>query len=275
VGDCNRHRVLLYDLAGHTLGAKPVHYLGKIIRGGRPGFPNESGAWFGPNGLHHTAGVAVHDDCIYAVGTDHDRVNIGSSEDVDTALVLGETAFPRFHLGRFEIGGGREKIELPRDDTNLKTPHGVAAGLGWLFISDRGNDRVLGWRLPIGARRQPASLVLGQADFTSKREPAVASRSSLNGPRDLAVDPQRKKLYVADYENHRVVRYDIAAFDRDVRDADLVLGQKDFDAAEPLATQDGLACPSALAVDPKSGRLFVGDWRTGAVTTFAPARASR
>ena len=52
---------------------------------------------------------------------------------------------------------------------------------------------------------QNATFVIGQADFTSNVSGTTAT--TLDEPKDVAVDVAHGKLYVVDYSNHRVLRY--------------------------------------------------------------------
>lgn len=59
---------------------------------------------------------------------------------------------------------------------------------------------------------QPADLVIGQPDFTSNTpNNGGLSNASLEGPADVVIDHKHNKLYVADRDNHRVLRYTAAS----------------------------------------------------------------
>ena len=51
---------------------------------------------------------------------------------------------------------------------------------------------------------QAATLVLGQSDFTSAT--SACSQTGLNNPFAVAIDPTSGKVFVADVNNHRVLR---------------------------------------------------------------------
>ena len=57
----------------------------------------------------------------------------------------------------------------------------------------------------------------------------------------------------------------------DMRPADLVLGQADFDGGDPGTTQDTLNLPYAMAVDPITGAVFVADTYNNRVLRYASA----
>jgi len=112
---------------------------------------------------------------------------------------------------------------------------------------------------------QPATLVLGQPDFTSKA--AQTNQIRMRGPSDVAVDPKSGKVFVADAFNNRVLRFaDVAALSNGAA-AEAVLGQPDFTSSTPQATQSGMNQPFGLEVD-ASGRLWVADTNNSRVLRF-------
>jgi hypothetical protein len=77
---------------------------------------------------------------------------------------------------------------------------------------------------------QPASLVLGQPDFTSNRAPNPPTASSLSYPLGITFDASN--LWVCDNYNHRVLMYKADWTNQDLfyngQPASLVLGQQEF-----------------------------------------------
>ena len=129
-----------------------------------------------------------------------------------------------------------------------------------LFLSDGDNNRILVWDVaPERLTETPkAMVVLGQTSFDTKSK-GSGSRG-LNAPDSIYYDDTRDRLFVSDTGNHRVVVFD-ARPDRlkNGMDAFAVLGQPDFDAAEPGIARDRLARPSHLAYESTYERLFVAD----------------
>ena len=74
-----------------------------------------------------------------------------------------------------------------------------------LFVSDRGNSRVLIWNSIPKSNFQSADLVLGQADFmsVSPNRGGGAAANTLDSPGALYFDGT--KLFVADFGNNRVL----------------------------------------------------------------------
>jgi len=91
--------------------------------------------------------------------------------------------------------------------TQLVNPVGATLDGNRLFVSDRGNHRILVFKSLPTSPSQPADLVLGQSSMTagSSNQGGIPSASTLNQPHFMHWDGCR--LYVADAENHRVLIY--------------------------------------------------------------------
>jgi uncharacterized protein (TIGR03437 family) len=152
-----------------------------------------------------------------------------------------------------------------------------------LFISDFGNNRVLGWRNAASfANGAPADIVIGQLDMlsTEAQGPGRARATGLALPGSLALDAQGN-LYIADLGNNRVLRFPkpFASSD-DVKQPDMVIGQVNFNTND--ANQGGLSERSlafnvgnsvrtaGLAFDPQ-GNLWVSDAGNHRVLRFPVA----
>jgi len=129
-----------------------------------------------------------------------------------------------------------------------------------LFLSDGDNNRILVWDVaPERLTETPdAMVVLGQTSFETKSK--SSGPRGLNAPDSIYYDVTHDRLFVSDTGNHRVLVFDarperlksgMAAF--------AVLGQPDFDGAEPGIARDRLARPSHLAYGNTYQRLFVAD----------------
>lgn len=110
---------------------------------------------------------------------------------------------------------------------------------------------------------QAARSVLGKPDFvTDGMLPASASTTgSVEG---LAVDPTSGKVFVADRDNNRILRFSATAAYQSGAAAEAVFGQADFvsneaNRGDPSSRSgETLSGPRSLAVD-SSGRLWVAD----------------
>src|ERR1035438_4200933 len=145
----------------------------------------------------------------------------------------------------------------------LSQPSGIAldarGGQTHLYIADTRNSRVLAWAdiasYQIG---DPPTLVLGQPG-PQYSGPLGIGTKGFNAPLGLAVEPLSGNLYVADFNDNRVVRY-LSPFANPGRiEPDAVFGQPNFttfSASAPSST--GLNQPRAVTFD-SAGNLWVAD----------------
>src|SRR5262249_51168630 len=111
--------------------------------------------------------------------------------------------------------------------SSLSIPNGLAIdGAGHLWVVDQDNHRVLRFDQASSATNgTPAVQVLGQSDFVTRD--AHVNQAGFDRPSGAAVDSQGR-LWVVDYFNHRILRFDNAASKGNGAPADGVLGQPDF-----------------------------------------------
>lgn len=152
-------------------------------------------------------------------------------------------------------------------ESNFSSPTSVAVDptSGKVFVVDRGNHRVLRWSsesaLMSGAA---AEAVLGQPDFNTKTTGLSATK--MNDPVALTVDSQGR-LYVSEYVNNRVLRFDNASSTSTGAAANGVLGQPNFTTSTGFARQNGMRGPVGLQVD-ADGRLWVSEFNNFRVVWF-------
>jgi uncharacterized protein (TIGR03437 family) len=167
---------------------------------------------------------------------------------------------------------GQVNFETFTPDLNqsgFQNPTHIASDGTVLAVSDTDNNRVLIWNQIPGSNDQPASVVIGQPDFTSNK-PAT-SRSGLRGPQGVWIDGGR--LFVADTVNGRVLIWNRIPTSNGAP-ADVVLGQQDFDTRpEPDLTQSNFEPRNNRMLDPVSvtvnnGRVFVSDLGFSRVLIF-------
>jgi len=145
-----------------------------------------------------------------------------------------------------------------------------------LYVSDTGNNRVLGWRDSVRFRNgDPADFVIGQPNLRTgvpnvdTAGSASPSSTSLFGPEGLAIDPSNGNLYVADSGNNRVLRFSRPVNQSGRIAPDAVLGQADFTSSVSAAVNGAsLNGPAGLALGP-NGDLFVADAGNNRVLEFA------
>lgn len=134
--------------------------------------------------------------------------------------------------------------------------HLFVDGAGRLWVADLLNNRVLRFdNASFKSTGASADGVLGQPDFTKNSTGTTSAK--MNGPSGVIVD-QFGRLFVADANNHRVLRFDNAAFKSNGANADGVLGQPLFTTSNANTSIDGMNYPFDLAIDPQ-GTLFVCD----------------
>jgi sugar lactone lactonase YvrE len=117
---------------------------------------------------------------------------------------------------------------------------------------------------------QPATLVLGQPNFTSSS--AVTTQTGMFSPANVAIDPTTQKVFVADTQNNRVLRFASVYALANGAPAEVVLGQPAFNTNAPATTQSGLQDPEGVSVD-AAGRLWVADTFNHRVLRFDNASA--
>jgi DNA-binding beta-propeller fold protein YncE/predicted esterase len=140
----------------------------------------------------------------------------------------------------------------------LNSPSGVAVDptTGKLFVVDRYNNRVLRWSSSAKMTNgSAAEAVLGQPDFNTVSSGTVSSK--FNDPLRAFVD-SAGRLWVSDYLNNRVLRFDNASFSANGPSADAVLGQPDFTTISGSTTANKMKGPVGVFVD-RTGRLWVTD----------------
>ena len=111
----------------------------------------------------------------------------------------------------------------------------------------------------------PASLVLGQPNFSSAG--AASSMSGMYYPVSTAVDPTSGKVFVADLNNNRVLRFASFAALVNGATAEAVLGQPNLTTYAAATSQTGMYYPSGVAID-AAGRLWVTECYNHRVVRF-------
>jgi len=140
---------------------------------------------------------------------------------------------------------------------------------GRLWVADYGNSRVL--RFDNAAAKSNganADGVLGQPDFNSLT--TATTQNGMRNPVGVFVDSSGR-LWVVDFDNTRVLRFDNAAAKADGANADGVLGQPDFTSRSTATTRNGMNYPNGVAVDNVTGRLYVADSYNNRILVFNSA----
>lgn len=115
-----------------------------------------------------------------------------------------------------------------------------------------------------------ADLVLGQSDFVTSTSGSPVSSFSMSSPIGIAIDPLTRKVFVADSDNNRVLRYSSASSLSIGAGAEAVFGQPSFSSSGSALSQQGMSRPAGLFFD-RRGRLWVADTNNNRVLMFEAA----
>jgi hypothetical protein len=231
VTDTGNHRVLIWHTIPTTdgqpadvvLGQPDAHTEGPAAGGRGP-----------ENGMNLPTGVAVIDGRLVVADAWHHRLlvwdTLPDTSDRPADHVIGQ---PDRYRTEPNAGAGPSA-------TTFYWPFGIGTVDGWVMVCDTGNRRVLGW-LGLPEPGQPAQLVLGQPDPTSRSENrgGPVGPDTFRWPHAVGSDGSGGML-VADAGNHRVLHWRVRP--EVDRPADAVFGQPDlFSGAEfPYRPQTGL-----------------------------------
>lgn len=165
---------------------------------------------------------------------------------------------PDYAIGQPDLTSVEPNRGAATSRDSLWCPYGIAFVNGRFYVTDTSNRRVLGWHgLP--EPNQPPDSLLGQPDWNTGEE----SRGEGVGARSFrwphAIAAVGDYLYVADAGNHRVLGWR-DSLDHD-RNADLLLGQKDFLSSEefPYRPQGPSRLRFPYAIASNERRLAIGD----------------
>lgn len=155
--------------------------------------------------------------------------------------------------------------------SGLQQPRGVYWHGSNLWVADKGNNRVLRYTNPTTSG-QSASLVLGQADFTSSG--AATTSTGMSDPTGVLI--YAGKLLVADTTNNRVLVWSAVPSSNGAA-ASYALGQAsggaNLTSATAATTAAGMSAPYSMAVT-STGNLLVADKGNNRVLHFVGVPSS-
>lgn len=268
IADADNNRVMSWPDAEAFLSGS-----GADLVIGQPDFtsgaPNRGFPDARADGFNLPQGVAVDEaGNLWVADAFNSRVlkfNNPATLDGVADLVIGQPDF-------VSSGGNFGAFEDHASADSILFPGRVIARGDSVYVADSGNSRVLHYTNPT-QNKPPADLVFGQfGDFTRLVKNQVESSSCENGgdipcgppsadnlfnPIGLALDDSGN-VYIADWNNHRVLRFDDPLHTDTTADA--VYGQLSLAGGSPNAggTRAGLWLPIDLVVD-NLGRLLVAD----------------
>ena len=167
--------------------------------------------------------------------------------NVPADLVLGQADFTQNEPNR----GSQEATA-----DSMHWPYGVLYDRGRLFVTDTGNRRVLVWHQLPEVNGQPADLVLGQPDMTSRNENdgGTPSASSMRWPHALTF--WGEDLAISDAGNNRIMIWDGMPRENNAP-CSLVLGQS---AVNLVELNRSAYWPSAESLSMPYGLAADGEW---------------
>jgi len=243
VSDELLHRVLIWDKTHLKSGSVPQVVLGQsdftgsMPRGGSA--PPDAKSFFNPGGIQVT-----EDGKLLLADQINHRVLIWNSIPTTNFqpadLVLGQSSFTSATANSGGISA-----------SSLHSPSAVFWDGSRLFVSDKGNHRVLIWNSFPTGNFQAADVVVGQPDFSSNAHPTDSQ--SLYSPEDVKV--YQGKLLVADNLNYRVLVWNSIP-STNHQAADVVIGQPDFTSRSGGLYTHGIGSPMSMYIS-KDGRLYI------------------
>lgn len=217
VADASNNRILLHQALPTSTTPLPDLVLGQ------EGFDTANGACTA-SGLQAPGAVSLAQGKVVVADTFQHRVliwnTVPTTNGAPASLVLGQTSFTSC-AGNDPNGDGTP--DGTATASTLFFPEGVWTDGTRLAVADSSNNRVLIWNQFPTTNGQPADLVIGQPDFTSRTAATTSSR--MNSPTGLSATGQQ--LFVADTENSRVLLWN-AWPTANGMPANTVLGQPDF-----------------------------------------------
>jgi sugar lactone lactonase YvrE len=141
---------------------------------------------------------------------------------------------------------------------------------GRLWVADAGNNRVVCFEAAAySASNAFADRVFGQPDFATTT--SGTTNAKFDFPESAVVDSE-DRLWVADFDNNRVLWFNSITTKASGAIADGVLGQPDFVTSTPGSGAAQMDSPIGIATS-FDGALFVGDNNNNRVLRFAGAAA--
>jgi hypothetical protein len=255
ITDSSNQRILIFNTIPSSNGASADVVIGQ------PNFTafaiNQSG---GPAANTVQTPYAAHSNGtqVMVADTYNYRVLIFNSipiaNNASANVVIGQ---PDFTSNQPNQGGG------PAANT-LNIPLGLQTLGSQLFISDYSNNRALIFNTLPAANNASANIVVGQPNMTSSTgNNGGIGAATLSGLFDL--DVFKNKLYIADYDNYRVLIYNSIPTSN-FTPADVVLGQSVMNSSTSGISATNMNRPMGVSV--RDMQIFVADRSNNRVTIF-------
>jgi hypothetical protein len=244
VADKSNHRVLLYTSLPASTAAEPTLVVGQ------PDFDSTTPQCTASS-LRIPEAVSLRAGKLVVADSYNHRVLIWNS--IPTAngaaanLVLGQTSFTS--CASNDTNGDGTADSAPNAST-LFFPTDVWTDGTRVIVADNSNHRVLLWNQFPTTNGQPADVVLGQPNFTTRAPTTTAT--GMNSPYNISSTGQQ--IFVTEDQNSRVTVWNQFPTANGAA-ADLVLGQPDFTSKNRGDPASG-TLPSARSLYQPSGILL-------------------
>lgn len=246
VADKNNNRILSYNLTVNNTLMDDVadNYLGNGAAAA------QANTFNGPSDVAYDP---VGDRLFVADGT-NSRVMVFNtsslSDGMSAELVLGEATFT-------------SNDSVLSDSTDLYSPQALTLDplSRRLYVID--TRRVIAYDLNNLATNMSASFVLGQSNFTSAG--GGSGTKGMTAPNGLAVDPNRKLLFVLDGWLNRAMVFDTSALANNM-DASWVIGQPNLSTYSAGQSASQLYLPTEITTD--GNTVYISDGNSNRVVGY-------
>jgi sugar lactone lactonase YvrE len=260
VSDCLNNRVLVYNLDANNdlIDRVADNVLGQGDMTGATWSTSTQTSLNCPNGMTFDA----NHNRLFVLDNRH-RIMVfdlsgGITDDMPASNVLGQPDFTDMTCtaaqpDRFCWSWGQPVYDTTTDR---------------LFFPDSDGRRVLVFDLSGGITDgMPATNVLGQANLSSN-DAMQLTQNRFGSAFALALDAAHQRLFVGDYDQNRVLVFDLSSGITNDMPAAYVLGQPDFVTSTARLDQSSIASPYGLTIDPINQRLFAFDLSNNRVVVF-------
>jgi DNA-binding beta-propeller fold protein YncE len=264
VSDSGNSRVVVFDMASITNGENAVNVLGQSTYNAGSGATAINRMYY-PRGIAYDSGgdrLWVSENTNYRV-TAFDGSTTSITNGANAINVVGQTdgAGGAVYTTGYNYDGIADK------GMNLPFAVLVDTVSHRLFVGDYLGNRILVYDLDQSNTLVDRTVdhLLGQQNY--RLTTLMTNQYSIYGPRGLAMDYATNRLFVSNYNSHRVVVFDVASI-TDGENAINVLGQSTFSGSGAATTQSGLYYPTGLAFEPETNRLYVAEVSNNRITVF-------
>lgn len=218
ISDYGNNRVLIYNTIPTTNNASADVVIGQADMTHNSA---DQGGDASASTLDDPYGIYYSGSKLFISDLGNNRVLIYNS------LPSNNNASANVVVGQENMAGESSNKGGSASESSLHSPIGVWADDDKLFIGDFENNRVLIYNSIPTSNNASANVVVGQGNMTDTlaNQGGSASATTLNNPHGVFV--YNSKLYVGDYENNRVLVYNIIPISNNPT-ADSVIGQVDM-----------------------------------------------